>query len=96
MLENPVLDHLSQHLRANHDNDWFFEHIDFDVSLAFNCYLPTDSPETFVMIRWADHKILGYGDNVPQGLLDEIQKVITDGEFIYIDGNWKNNQEKWA
>ena len=96
MLENPVLAHLSQHLRANHDNDWFFEHIDFDGSLAFNCYLPTDSPETFVMIRWADHKILGYGDNVPQGLLDEIQKVIADGEFIYIDGNWENNQEKWA
>jgi hypothetical protein len=96
MLENPVLDHLSQHLRANHDNDWFFEHIDFDGSLAFNCYLPTDSPETFVMIRWADHKIVGYGDNVPQGLLDEIQKVIADGEFIYIDGNWENNQEKWA
>ena len=48
MLENPVLDHLSQALtRANHDADWFFEHIDFDGSLAFNCWLPTDSRRNF-------------------------------------------------
>ena len=96
MLENPILDHLSKHLLENHDADWFFEHIEFDGSLAFNCWLPTDSEETFVMVRWADHKIVGYGNNVPQGLLDEIQTVIKDAEMIYIDGNWKANQQKWV
>lgn len=73
-----------------------FEHIDFDGSLAFNCWLPTDSEETFIMVRWADHKIVGYGNNVPQGLLDEIQTVIKDAELIYIDGNWEANQQKWV
>ena len=95
-MENPVLTHLSEHLTTNHDADWFFEHIDCDGSLAFNCFLPTDSSKTFVMIGWADHKIVGYGDNVPQGLLSEIETVIQDAETIYLDNNWENNQAKWA
>jgi len=96
MLENPVLDHLSNHLLENHDEDWFFEHIHWDDDLAYNCWLPSDSKETFIVVRWKDHKIVAYGNNVPQGLLDEVQVIIKDAEMIYLDGNWEENQQKWV
>jgi|TARA_B100001996_G_scaffold326674_1_gene273195 hypothetical protein len=96
MLENPPLNHLSKHLLENHDPEWMFEHLDWDGELAFNCWMPTENKETFIIIRWTDYEILGYGDDVPQGLIDEIQTILADGERIYLDWELAGEADKWA
>jgi len=95
MLENFTLEHLSKHLLENHDPDWHFEYIDFD-GLAYNCYLPTDSPETYLIISWAEYTILEVGKNVPQGLIDEITTVLKDGLQIYIGWQGTDQPNQWA
>ena len=71
MMDNPILDNLSKHLTENHDADWRYEYIDYD-GLAFNCYLPTDSPETYLIVDASHYTIRETGKNVPQGLIDEV------------------------
>ena len=95
MLENFPLDHLRKHLLENHDPDWMFEHIDFD-GLAFNCYLPVDSPETYIIISWDDYTILEVGKQVPQGLIDEIKTAIDDGMQIYLGWESTTAPQEWA
>ena len=71
MLKNSVMDSLCQHLTENHDEDWRFEYIEHN-GLALNCYLPTDSSDTYVIVDATQYDILEHGKNVPQGLIDEV------------------------
>jgi|TARA_R110000824_G_scaffold89345_2_gene219124 hypothetical protein len=96
MLDSPPLSHLSKHLLENHDPDWMFEFIDWDGEIALNCFLPTDTPETFVVVSWADYSILAHGNNVPQGLIDIFTITLEDGERIYLEWELSGNAEKWA
>ena len=77
MMDNPILDNLSKHLTENHDADWRYEYIDYD-GLAFNCYLPTDSPETYLIVDASHYTIRETGKNVPQGLIDEVLTILND------------------
>ena len=95
MLDNFPLDHLGKHLLENHDPDWRFEYIDMD-GLAFNCFLPTDSPETYIIIDASHYTILEKGKRVPQGLIDEITTVLKDGLQIYIGWEGTNLPQEWA
>ena len=95
MLDNFPLEHLRKHLLENHDPDWMFEFIDFD-GMAYNCYLPTDSPETYIIISYGEYTILETGKNVPQGLIDEITTVLKDGLQIYIGWESTNLPTEWA
>ena len=96
MMENFPLDHLMQHLEENHDHDWRFEYIDWDGTMVLNCYLPVDTPETYLMISWSDYSIMEVGKNVPQGLIDEVKTVLDDGYQIYIGWESTNLPNKWA
>ena len=95
MMDNFPLDHLRKHLLENHDSDWMFEYIDFD-GLAMNCYLPTDSPETYIIVDWGNYAIRDTGQNMPQGLVDEITTVLEDGLKIYVGWEGTNLPEEWA
>ena len=95
MLDNFPLEHLRKHLLENHDPDWMFEFIDFD-GMAYNCYLPVDSPETYLIISCGEYTILETGKNVPQGLIDEITTVLQDGLQIYIGWESTNLPTEWA
>ena len=94
-MDNFPLDHLRKHLLENHDSDWMFEYIDFD-GLAMNCYLPTDSSETYIIIDWGNYAIRDTGQNMPQGLVDEITTVLEDGLKIYVGWEGTNLPEEWA
>ena len=95
MLDNFPLEHLRKHLLENHDPDWMFEYIEFD-GMCLNCYLPVDSPETYIIISWDDYTIRETGTQVPQGLIDEIITVMKDGEKIYAGWNSTTLPEEWA
>ena len=96
MMENFPLDHLMKHLEENHDSNWRFDYIDWDGTMVLNCYLPIDSPETYLMISWSDYSILEVGKNVPQGLIDEVKMILDDGYQIYIGWESTNLPNKWA
>ncbi|MHA1138581.1 MAG: hypothetical protein ACTSSE_19060 [Candidatus Thorarchaeota archaeon] len=72
-----------------------FEYIEFD-GMCLNCYLPVDSPETYIIISWDDYTIRETGTQVPQGLIDEIITVMKDGEKIYAGWNSTTLPEEWA
>ena len=95
MLKNSVIDSLCQHLTENHDEDWRFEYIEHD-GLALNCYLPTDSSDTYVIVDATQYEILEHGKNVPQGLIDEIATVILDAYHLQVNWEYTDNPEKWA
>ena len=95
MLENYPLEHLSKHLLENHDPDWRFEY-SFVGGKSYNCYLPTDSSETYILISFSDYRILETGKNVPQGLIDEIKLILKDGLQIYIGWEGTNLPQEWA
>ena len=95
MMENPILDKLSQHLTTNHDTDWRFEYIEYD-GIAMNCYLPTDSTESYVIIDASHYNILEQGNSISQGLIDEIKTVLEDSYRIYVDWDATNKPEKWV
>tara|TARA_B100000700_G_scaffold214431_1_gene235782 strand:- start:1715 stop:2002 length:288 start_codon:yes stop_codon:yes gene_type:complete len=95
MMDNPILDNLSKHLTENHDADWRYEYIDYD-GLAFNCYLPTDSPETYLIVDASHYTIRETGKNVPQGLIDEVLTILNDSFILEVGWNQTNNPEKWA
>lgn len=95
MLDSYPLEHLRTHLHENHDSDWRFEFIDF-FGTAFNCYLPTDSPKTYIIISHTEYTIVATGENVPQGLIDEIETVLQDGFQIYVGWEGTNFSEVWA
>jgi len=65
-----MLEYMRTYLLENHDPDWRFE-----VNGGnYNCYLPTDTPETYITI--SGNTIVKTGKNVPQGLIDEITTVL--------------------
>lgn len=95
MLENPPIDHLSKHLTENHDDEWRFEYIDYD-GLAFNCYLPSDAKDLFVVIDASHYNILDVGSSIPSALIAEIETIVADGLQIYLDWDATDKPEKWA
>jgi len=95
MLDNPPIEHLCKHLRENHDEDWMFEFVEYD-GIALNCYLPTDSKDTFVIINASHYDILEVGSKVPQGLIDEITLTLEDGLRIYVGWEGTEMPDKWA
>ena len=95
MLKNSVMDSLCQHLTENHDEDWRFEYIEHN-GLALNCYLPTDSSDTYVVVDATQYDILEHGKNVPQGLIDEVLTVLNDSFILEVGWNQTDNPEKWA
>ncbi len=95
MLENPPIDHLSKHLIENHDEEWRFEYIDHD-GLAFNCYLPSDAKDLFVVIDASHYNILDVGSSIPSALIAEIETIVADGLQIYLDWDATDKPEKWV
>ncbi len=95
MMMNAPIEHLMKHLVENHDEDWRFEMVEYDGE-ALNCYLPTDSPETYIVVDASYYDILERGDNVPQGLIDEITTVLADGLRIEVGWQLTDNPQKWA
>ena len=95
MMDNPVLETMSEHLTNNHDNDWRFEWIDYD-GIALNCYLPTDSKNTYFVVDASHYEILEKGNNVPQGLIDEVLTVLHDALRVEVGWTMTDNPEKWA
>ena len=95
MLENPILQKLSEHLTANHDGDWRFEYIDYD-GMALHCYLPVDSPGSYIIIDASHYIVLETGDAIPQGLFNEVKTVLDDSFRIYVDWDATEKPEKWA
>ena len=77
-MANPPIEHLSKHLLENHDPDWRFEYVEYD-GLAVNCYLPTDTSETYIIVDATRYDILETGDNVPNGLIEIIRTALEDG-----------------
>ena len=94
-MDNPILDKLSKHLTQNHDADWRYEYIDYD-GLALNCYLPTDSPETYLIVDASRYTILETGLAVPDGLIQEVLMVLNDSYIVEVGWNQTDNPEKWA
>ena len=96
MMSDFVIDHLSTHLLTNHDSDWMSEFIDMDGDFAINYFLPTDSPETYIIVGTSNYQIMEIGKAVPQGLVDEITTVLADGLRIYVGWEGTSNPAKWA
>ena len=82
-------------MTTNHDTDWRFEYIEYD-GIAMNCYLPTDSTESYVIIDASHYNILEQGNSISQGLIDEIKTVLEDSYRIYVDWDATNKPEKWV
>tara|TARA_R100000988_G_C3970192_1_gene151073 strand:+ start:401 stop:688 length:288 start_codon:yes stop_codon:yes gene_type:complete len=95
MMVNAPIEHLRKHLLENHDSDWRFEYVEYDGE-AVNCYLPTDSPETYIVVDATLYNILETGLAVPQGLIDEITTVLADGLRIEVGWQLTDNPQKWA
>jgi len=91
------LEFLIEHLLTNHDPDWRFETIEYrNEGLALNCYLPTDSEETYIVVDASTYDVNEVGKNVPPGLRDEIQEKVNEG--LHIDLHWNDVglDEMWA
>ena len=63
---------------------------------ALNCYLPTDSEETYIVVDASTYDVNEVGKNVPQGLRDEIQEKMDEGLLIDLCWNDVGLDELWA
>ena len=91
------LEFLIEHLLANHDPDWRFETIEYrNEGLALNCYRPTESEETYIVVDASTYDVNEVGKNVPQGLRDEIQEKVNEGLQIDLCWNDVGLDELWA
>ena len=95
MMANPPIEHLRNHLLENHDSDWRFEFVEYGGE-AVNCYLPTDTSETYIIVDASRYDILEIGDNVPNGLVEIIRTALEDGLRIEVGWQLTDNPEKWA
>jgi len=95
MMANPPIEHLRKHLLENHDSDWRFEYVEYDGE-AVNCYLPTDSSETYIIVDATHYDILEIGEKVPNGLVEIIRTALEDGLRIEVGWQLTDNPEKWA